>query len=204
MYSPPLGRFLSRDPLPTNGEPDILFDNNEFGAWLDWMRNTYGYSSENPISRIDPLGLADQGAAGGPTPPKSPSENPSHQLFNPLCPKTMVPPTGSGLTKHKAPGKRRVPLPSEQFSPREPGTTPSTQPDGIVPPKGPPRIPHIIQGPGFFIEIWPGEGGSIPGTYGGFGWGRSTGRPFHFTPLPESPGNPFRPPDIPPQREGEE
>ncbi len=61
MLSPALGRFLSRDPLPEQGQPDVLYDNNEFGDWLTWMRNTYGYVENNPLNDIDPSGLKGQG-----------------------------------------------------------------------------------------------------------------------------------------------
>lgn len=56
MYSPQLGRFLSRDPLVA-GQPDIFYDNNEFGDALTRMRNLYGYCDNNPINRVDPSGL---------------------------------------------------------------------------------------------------------------------------------------------------
>jgi RHS repeat-associated protein len=57
MYSPPLGRFLSRDPLPQNGEPEILYDNDWFGDRLTMMRNLYGYVDNNPVKNLDPSGL---------------------------------------------------------------------------------------------------------------------------------------------------
>lgn len=58
MFSPPLARFLSRDPLPINGQADIFFDNNGFGDWLTLMRNLYGYVSNNSLNAVDPSGLA--------------------------------------------------------------------------------------------------------------------------------------------------
>ncbi len=57
MYSPQLGRFLSQDPLVA-GQPDVLFDNNEFGDRLTMMRNLYGYADNNPVNYTDPSGLA--------------------------------------------------------------------------------------------------------------------------------------------------
>lgn len=57
MYSPPLGRFLSRDPLPLNGEPDVLTDGDWFGDRLTMMKNLYGYVENNPVRSVDPSGL---------------------------------------------------------------------------------------------------------------------------------------------------
>jgi len=56
MYQPQLGSFLTRDPLPQAGQPDLFYDNNWFGRWLDMMKNLYGYASNNPIRYVDPLG----------------------------------------------------------------------------------------------------------------------------------------------------
>jgi hypothetical protein len=57
MYSPPLGRFLSRDPFPQAGEPDLLFDNNWFGHQLTRMRTVFGSLAGSQIlySRADGL-----------------------------------------------------------------------------------------------------------------------------------------------------
>lgn len=43
MYDPRVGRFTQRDPLSRN-----------------WTNNTYSYTANNPINRIDPLGLQDE------------------------------------------------------------------------------------------------------------------------------------------------
>ncbi len=72
MYSPPLGRFLSRDPLPQTGDPDILYDNNWFGDALTEMRDLYGYTSNNPANATDPSGLMGYGPGLAPKPPKCP------------------------------------------------------------------------------------------------------------------------------------
>lgn len=57
MYAAELGRFITRDPLPQKGVPDVLYDNNEFGEWLTLMRNLYGYVDSNPIRYTDSYGL---------------------------------------------------------------------------------------------------------------------------------------------------
>jgi RHS repeat-associated protein len=57
MYSPQLGRFLSRDPL-VDGQPDIFYDNNWFGDALTQMQNLYGYADNNPVNVTDPSGMA--------------------------------------------------------------------------------------------------------------------------------------------------
>ncbi|MCE9604941.1 MAG: hypothetical protein K8U03_08575 [Planctomycetia bacterium] len=57
MYHAELGQFTTRDPLPQEGEPDVLYDNNWFGRWLDMMKNLYGYVGSNPVSYVDPSGL---------------------------------------------------------------------------------------------------------------------------------------------------
>lgn len=55
MYSPPLGRFLSPDPLTR--DPTLMYDNNWYGDQLTLMRNQYGYCDNNPVNRTDPSGL---------------------------------------------------------------------------------------------------------------------------------------------------
>ncbi len=57
MYSPQLARFASRDPLPQDGHPDTLFDNNPFGQRLALLQNLYKYCDNSPLNKIDPSGL---------------------------------------------------------------------------------------------------------------------------------------------------
>jgi RHS repeat-associated protein len=58
-YDPNVGRFISEDPLGLGGEDVNLF------AYVDSVgkpttgTNLYVYASNNPINRIDPLGLQD-------------------------------------------------------------------------------------------------------------------------------------------------
>ncbi|MCE9604942.1 MAG: hypothetical protein K8U03_08580 [Planctomycetia bacterium] len=56
MYHAELGQFTTRDPLPQEGEPDVLYDNNWFGRWLDMMKNLYGYTYSKPLNYVDPYG----------------------------------------------------------------------------------------------------------------------------------------------------
>lgn len=55
MYTPTLGRFMSRDAL--HKDVDLLSDNNWFGENLDAMsQNPYAYVSNNPSNCVDPSG----------------------------------------------------------------------------------------------------------------------------------------------------
>jgi RHS repeat-associated protein len=64
MYSPALGRFLSRDPVLENGNRHLVYDNNWFGQRLSVMRDDYGYAYSNPINFIDPSGLQGECTGG--------------------------------------------------------------------------------------------------------------------------------------------
>lgn len=77
MYSPTLGRFLSRDPLPQETEPVILYD-SEKSEWQRTMINMYRYASSNPVNRVDPSGLACKAA----NPPVS--AMPTDDDYNPV------------------------------------------------------------------------------------------------------------------------
>jgi RHS repeat-associated protein len=56
MYSQTLGRFVSRDPSATRGQPDVLYDNNDFGDRLTLMANLFAYGNNNPLNEFDPSG----------------------------------------------------------------------------------------------------------------------------------------------------
>ena len=80
MYSPTLGSFLSRDPLPQAGVPEILSDNNWFGHRLTMMRNLYGYGDPNPMIVVDPSGMACESTVSGwPLVDPLPRDNPTGQ-----------------------------------------------------------------------------------------------------------------------------
>ncbi len=72
MYQAQLGRFLSRDPLPQDGEPDILFGDEWVRDRLQsddsiLSRNLYAYTT-NPISFVDPSGMLECHATCGSNP----------------------------------------------------------------------------------------------------------------------------------------
>lgn len=77
MYSPQLGRFLSRDPLPQDSEPVVLYGSDK-GEWMRTMLNMYGYASSNPVNRVDPSGLVCKAA----NPPAS--AIPTDDDYNPV------------------------------------------------------------------------------------------------------------------------
>ncbi|MFN0017421.1 MAG: RHS repeat domain-containing protein [Pirellulaceae bacterium] len=56
MYSPILNRFTSRDPLPLEGEPDIMYP-FDFVPPKRFGTNLYSYVENNPVNYIDPSGL---------------------------------------------------------------------------------------------------------------------------------------------------
>ena len=57
-YSPSLGRWITRDPLGETGGINLYGSVNSIGKPLIGT-NLYVYASNNPINRIDPLGLFD-------------------------------------------------------------------------------------------------------------------------------------------------
>jgi len=61
MYSPVLNRFTSRDPLPLEGEPDILYGESWVKRNVTMRMNPYAYVENNPANRIDPSGLQSVG-----------------------------------------------------------------------------------------------------------------------------------------------
>lgn len=58
MYLPTLGRFQSRDPLPLEGEPDLLYGNEWINRNVIAKMNLYIYVDNNSVNQIDPSGLA--------------------------------------------------------------------------------------------------------------------------------------------------
>ena len=57
MYSPVLNRFQSRDPLPQEGEPDVLYGEKWVNAHLARWQNSYCYALNSPVNLVDPSGL---------------------------------------------------------------------------------------------------------------------------------------------------
>ena len=56
-YDPARARWLSVAPLPPDGEPDVLYDDNWLGRRLTTLRQRYGYRGNNPL-RNDPPRIA--------------------------------------------------------------------------------------------------------------------------------------------------
>jgi hypothetical protein len=79
MYHPVLGRFLTRDPLPMDGEPVLMgADIDGIGSMTDeWdeptndeRTNLYAYVGNSPTNYVDPSGLK-YGSPGGRSKPKN-------------------------------------------------------------------------------------------------------------------------------------
>lgn len=58
MYQPVLNRFLSRDPLPPDGQPDILYGDDWIKQNIAMRTNPYIYVGNNSPNRVEPTGIA--------------------------------------------------------------------------------------------------------------------------------------------------
>ena len=57
MYSPVLSRFQSRDPLPLEGQADVLYGDTWIKRNIMMRLKAYTYVDNNPVTGIDPSGL---------------------------------------------------------------------------------------------------------------------------------------------------
>ncbi len=152
-YDPVSGRWTSRDPLGKGGDP---------------LSNLYLYVGDNPLSYVDPQGLAEipqtvpPNIPGGPYSPSGPGQLPGH-FYGPAQPKgprtqcQWVPPESEGGTpgsqgywKIQPPGEpwQRYspdgnPLTDEEAHPGSPQAEPPVEPSPEVPPEIPPIIGDV-------------------------------------------------------------
>ncbi len=58
MYMPTLGRWISKDPLPGNGEPEVLYTHQYVAERIHAILQPYTYVQNSPTGDTDPSGLA--------------------------------------------------------------------------------------------------------------------------------------------------
>jgi RHS repeat-associated protein len=68
MLSPTLGRWLSRDPLMTTMEPELVLSHQYVSDRLRNASNAYLYCADNPLRLVDPSGLEGMVPPGLPGP----------------------------------------------------------------------------------------------------------------------------------------
>ena len=57
MYMPTLGRWISKDPLPEKGEPEVLYTHDYVAQRMQAVLHPYTYAENSPTGRFDPSGL---------------------------------------------------------------------------------------------------------------------------------------------------
>ncbi|MSR56699.1 MAG: hypothetical protein EXS05_03380 [Planctomycetaceae bacterium] len=75
MYQPVLGAFLSRDPLPADGQPVLMGRARGAQTPPNMGVTLYAYVSNNPLRRTDPSGLSYEKGAGAPAAPRNKNPN---------------------------------------------------------------------------------------------------------------------------------